>query len=340
MLTRAVLAITLLSGLSFAQFPSSAQNTPSARSALNLNSQVNVTVTVRTAQGEPAANARVELRDLSMGVGSYAGYTNSAGVAEIPNVPGGSYDVVATYKLSEVQQRANLSFGDRALYLTFPTDNRGADVGSSSSVSVAAYQVPDKARKEYKKAEEALTDRKVDEARKHLDKALEIYSAYPDALALRGVIRMDSQDKEGAMNDLDAAIKVDSSCSMAYFAIGAVYNSMERFDDAIRSLNRGLTVNPKSWQAYFELGKAYVGKGEYQTGLEQLSKAQSFATVKYPPIHLVKAHAMLATRQYSGAMKELQDFLTEAPNDSRSANAKATLDKVSAFVAQGAVASK
>jgi len=337
MLTRTGLAITLLlSGISLAQIPSNPRSV-----ATNAASQVNVSVTVRTAQGGPAANARVELRDLSLGVGSYSAYTNNAGVAEIPNVPGGNYDVVATYKLAEVQQRANLSFGDRSIAMTLPAgDNRGADIGSSSSVSVAAYKVPDKARKEYKKAEDALNGKRLDEAFAHLGKALEIYADYPDALTLRGIIRMDKQDKEGALADLDAAIKIDSSCSMAYFAIGAAYNSMERFDDAIRSLNRGLTVDPKSWQGYFELGKALVGKGDYQSSLEQLAKAQSMANVKYPPIHLVKAHAMLATKQYPAAMKELQDFLSEAPNDARSANAKETLDRVSAFVAKDSVAQK
>src|SRR2546421_10080036 len=159
MMTRAGLAITiLLFGICLqAQMPTNLRS-----AATNASSQVNVTVTVRTGKGEPAANARVELRDLSMGISSYTGYTNNAGVAEIPNVPGGSYEIVTTYKLGEAQQRANLSFGDRSLNVTLPAgDNRGADIGSASSVSVAAYKVPDKARKEYKKAHEALDSNKL-----------------------------------------------------------------------------------------------------------------------------------------------------------------------------------
>src|SRR5438270_6400388 len=247
MLTRAGLTITLFLSSCFAQLMPGMPNNPRAAGAL-VTSQVNVTVTVHTAQGEPAANARVELRDLNMGVGSYSGYTNAAGVVEIPDVPAGSYDVVATYKLAEAQQRTALSVGDRSLNLTLPADNRNADIGSSTSVSVAAYKVPDKARKEYKKAQEALGNKKIDEATSHLGKALEIYPDYADALTLRGIIRMDSNDRDGALADLDAAIKIDSSCSMAYFAIGAAFNSMERYDDAIRSLNGGLRVDPKSWQ--------------------------------------------------------------------------------------------
>jgi hypothetical protein len=49
---------------------------------------------------------------------------------------------------------------------------------------------------------------------------------------------------------------------------------------------------------------------------------------------------MLALKQYPGAMKELQAFITEAPNDQRSTSAKETLDRVNAFVEKGSVASK
>ena len=337
MLTRAGLAITLL----FSSISLQAQMSANPLSLTRSANQLNLTVTVHTAQGEPANNARVELHDVSNGAGTIRGYTNGAGMVEIPNVPGGSYEVVVTYKLLESQQRANLSFGEHTLNVRMPAgDTTGSDIGSASSVSVAAYKVPDKARKEFKKAQVSLGDHKNDEALSHLNKALEIYSDYADALTLRGIIRMDKQDHEGALADLDAAIKADSSCSMAYFAMGAAFNAMERYDDAARTLQRGLTLDPKSWQGYFELGKALVGKGSYKDGIEQLNKAQSFAAAQYPPIHLVKAHAMLAIKQYPGAMKELQDFLTEAPADARSANARETLDRVSAFVERGNMAQK
>lgn len=336
MLTRAGLAITLL----FSSICLQAQMGTTPHSLMNSNSQVNLSVTVQTAQGDPASNARVELRSMGLGGASVTAYTNSAGIAQLANVPGGSYEMAVTYKLTEVQQRTNLSFGEQSVNVRLPLDTTGQGIGSATSVSVAAYQVPDKARKEYKKAQDALGKNNQDEAVAHLNKALDIYSSYADALTLRGIIRMGRQDKDGALADLDAAIKADSSDSMAYFAMGAALNAVERFDDAARTLQRGLTLDPKSWQGYFEMGKALVGKGDYKAAIEQLDKAQSFATTKYPPLHLVKAHAMLATKQYPAAMKELQDFLAEAPNDARSANAKETLDKVSAFVAKGSLASK
>ena len=144
--------------------------------------------------------------------------------------------------------------------VNLPADTSGSDRGSLTSVSVASYKVPDKALKEYKKAEAALNSDKADDAMSHLEKALQIYPGYADALTLRGIIRMDRQDQNGALADLDAAIKSDSSCSLAYFAIGAAFNSLQRFDEAIHSLGRGLTLDPKSWQGYFD------GKGTGREG--------------------------------------------------------------------------
>ena len=336
MLARYVLTFTLLLSSVYL----SAQFSPASRSLGHQSSEVHVVVNVHTATGQPADNARVELRQQDLGAASITGYTNAAGVADMTNVPAGDYVIVVSYKLAQAQSRENLAFGARDLSFTLPTDTTGADRGSSTSVSVADYKVPDKARKEYGKAESALAKGNQDETLSHLNKALEIYQHYADALTLRAIVRMDKQDTTGALSDLNAAIQADPSCSLSYFAMGSVYNTMQKFSDAELALQRGLTLDPKSWQGYFELGKALVGKGDYQAGIAQLEKSQEFSAGKYPPIHLVKAHAMLALKQYPGAMKELQAFITEAPNDQRSANAKETLDRVNAFVEKGTIASK
>lgn len=335
MLVRAGVAVAIL----LSSVCVSAQFSPNPQNVAH-DAQVHLYVNVHTATGEPASNARVELRAQDLGSATMSAYTNGNGVAELTGVPGGTYNVVVTYKLAQAQDRENLAFGERTLSFNLPADTSGANVGNATSVSVADYKVPDKARKEYGKAESALSKGNQDDVLSHLNKALEMYPQYADALTLRAIVRMDRKESDGALADLAAAIQADPSCSLAFFALGSIYNSMNKFSDAELSLQRGLTLNPKSWQGYFELGKALVGKGDYQAGINQLQKADEFAAGKYPPIHLVKAHAMLAIKQYPSAMKELQAFITEAPNDSRSASARETLDKVNAFVAQGSLAQK
>jgi tetratricopeptide (TPR) repeat protein len=334
MLARTGLALAFL--FSSVYLPAQLSTNPRAHQA----DQVRVMVNVHTANGQPAENARIELRGQDSATSTITGYTNAAGIADISQIPGGYYTVTVTYKLSQTETHENLAFGERTLSYTLPGDRTGSDIGSATSVSVAAYKVPDKAKKEYGKSQSALNKGNQDEALSHLDKAIDIYPQYADALTLRAIIRMDKQDTAGALADLNAAIQADPACSLAYFAIGSVYNATNRFPDAQLALQSGLRLDPRSWQGYFELGKALVGKGEYQAAVDQLNKAQDFSSNKYAPIHLVKAHAMLALKQYPGAMNELQAFITQAPNDQRAASARETLDRVNAFVEKGSVASK
>jgi tetratricopeptide (TPR) repeat protein len=290
------------------------------------------TVHVSTGNGTAAANARVELRDLGTGQLVASGYTNSSGSLELSGLAGTVYILEITHGLSEMKEKADIRM-DRIMNVNLPgTGTENADVGTNTSVSVAQYKVPSKARNEYKKAYEALQKQKKDEASEHVVKALSIYPNFAEALTLRAIMSMDRQDEQSALTDLDAAIKLDPSYAFAYFALGATYNSLSRFDDAIRTLERGLAIAPISWQGYFELGKAKLGKGECDQALRQLDKAQSLVSQPYPSLHLVKAHALLALKQYPDAMNELQLFLSEAPNDSRSANARNTLEEVKAYV--------
>jgi tetratricopeptide (TPR) repeat protein len=291
-----------------------------------------LTVTVKDAKGSPVADARVEVRSISsQGSMSYA-YTNGSGVAQVANLAGGYYEVTATKNVSQTTERANIGGMDASLDMRLPVDG-DPQLGDSNSVSVAQYRVPGKARDEFKKGREALEHRKLDDAARHVAKALEIYPNYSDALMLRGLMALDSTNKDSAIADLEAAIKADSGNSFAHFALGAAYSTESRFDDAIRTLQRGLALSPQSWQGYFELGKAEIGKADYKAAIRSLDRAEGL-TKDFPLVHLVKAHALLALRSYDEAMMELQDFLQAAPKDKQSDEARKMLTQVQAFRGQ------
>ena len=325
----AVTLLTFLSTCSYAQFGrrpgSAAENT-------------NVSVTVHTSDDRPSADARVELRDMNGNlVGS--GYTNSSGIFEVVGrFSSGVYEVLATKGLAEARERMPIGGGFASLSVRLPSNSdQDRSVGGAATVSVAQYKVPDKARKLFKKAQEDLEKSKFEEANEHLRKVLEVYPKYAEALCLRGVLKMDGQDREGAMSDFDEAIQIDSSYPMSYFALGAAYNLMSRFDDALRTLDRGTTLAPMAWQGYFEVAKAHIGKAEYALALRQLDKAQAFNREKYPFINLLKGHALLALKQYPEAMQELEAFLQKSPAGPQSDTARKMLNRAQAFAAQHGV---
>jgi len=300
------------------------------------HSENTLTVAVRDQAGQPVADARVDVRAVMSSGGHYSGYTNRAGILELTGLGDGTYEVAAQKGVTQSTDRVEVGAGLASISLRIDTtDASAAEVGSNgATVSLAQYKVPKKAREEFKKAESALNDRKTDEAQKHLAKALEIHPEYADALTMRGIMNLEQKNFDAAISDLDHAIKSDSGYSMSYIAMGAAYNMTQRFDDAIRVLDRGVSLAPQSWQAYFEISKAQIGKSNYEAAIRAADKAQAFSEGRYPLVHLLKAHAMLALKQYDPAMGELQAFLDQAPKAPEAEGARTTLEQVRAFVAK------
>lgn len=290
--------------------------------------------TVLTADNRPLRDVRVDLRD-GNGATLNSVYTNISGMFEFSQVASGSYEVVAVSGLAEARQRVDMGNMPSGLSLRIPVQSTPNDGNQGNSVSVAQFKVPAKSRDEFKSAQEASAIGNLDEAQKHIAKALAAYPKYADALTLRAILKMDLNDRQGALADLQEAIQDDQNCPMAYIVMGAVLNTEGKFDDAIRTLERGEALSPNSWQAYFELGKAFTAKGQYEEALRQLNKAQALAPKDYPPLHLVKARAMMGLNDYSGEMTELQQYLDKEPQGAHSAVARQMLDQARAFAQTG-----
>jgi len=286
--------------------------------------------TVLSSDSKPLKDVRVDLRDTS-GSTINSVYTNAAGMFEFSQVRSGLYEVVATSGLEQTQQRVEMDRMPSAVNLRLPVRSTPSDGNPANSISVAQYRVPAKARDELKSAREAAAKGKNDDADKHVAKALAIYPNYADALTLRAILKVDANDREGAVTDLQQAIQDDESCALAYIVMGAIFNTQGKFDDAIRSLERGEALAPDSWQAYFEMGKSLTAKAEYEPALRQLEKAQALSPKDYPPIHLVKARAMAGLSNYSDEMAELQQYLDKEPQGTNSAQARKMMDQARSF---------
>lgn len=289
--------------------------------------------TVRTSNGQPAHDVRIEVRNISNGQVVSSTYTAPNGTFEIMNLPSGPYEVHATAGLNDTMERVDLRSGDSFISLRLAQAD-GAQAGDGgSTVSVAQFRVPSKARDVFHKAQKALDKQKYDEAEKLIDKALGIFPNYADALTLRALLRMDAGRQPEAIDDLQKAVKYDPSYALAYVVMGAAWNQSAKFDEAVRALQRGISLNPASWQAYFEMGKSFVGKGDFPTAIRNLDRAEQMAPDNYAPLHLVKAHALLGMKSYADAMTELEKYLERDPHGQASAQARETLAKVKAFMA-------
>jgi tetratricopeptide (TPR) repeat protein len=330
-----ILAISLLGACAAAQSRGSFSNSDAFNNPIGMSAGTHshsLSGMVRTSDGQPAKEARVEVTDLRTGQVTASSYTNFAGAFEIPNLARGTYEVVAQLGLAEVREHVSLDESDAMVGLRLPPVATASEAGNRYSVSVAQMKVPEKARKAFNGAESAIKKKKLDDAEKHLAEALAIYPKYSEALTLRGILKLDSGQPDAARVDLEQAVESDNNYSLAYIALGATYNTLTRWDDALRVLDRGVGLAPTSWQGYFEMGKSFLGKAEYEAALRQFNRAEDMQP-KYALVHLVKAHALLGLKNYSEAMSELEAYLEKEPTGAQSQEAKLTLEKVRAFSA-------
>ena len=288
--------------------------------------------TVASADGAPLGNVRIEIQDLSNGSTVASTYSSPVGVFEVEHLPHGIFEVVASLGTSEAHERLEIGFGDAEVHFNMPhvhgPDNR------TGAISVSSLLVPDKAKSHFRKAQELVDKHKLDEARNRLEKALELYSNYADALTLRGILNLEDKKLDLASTDLERAIQIDPNHPLAYLALGSTYNAGGRYKDALRVLDRSLMLAPNSWQARFEMAKAYLGAGDFAAALRHADKALAQAPKQFSVVHLVKAHALLGVKDYTGALGEMEAYVSNTPNGPDRVQAERELAAVKAFTSR------
>lgn len=287
---------------------------------------------VQDPQNHGLNDVRVELADSNGAIVASAN-TNAAGHFEFNNLTSATYTVVATSGLEQASERVDLTNFSNMVNIRISGRAQPADGVEGNSVSIAQYRVPAKAREAYRKAHEDVEKGKLEDASKHLAKALELCPNYADALTLRAVLELNARDSQTAIADLDKAIQADGNYAMAYMVMGSALNMQSKFDEAIRTLQRGETLAPNYWQAYFEMGKAYLGKADYPAALRELDRAESMAPADYSLIFLMRAHALLAMKQFPEAMAALQAYLQKDPKGAYTDQAHKMLEQAQAYVA-------
>lgn len=308
---------------------------PTSSSVMNPSRVDNRSIsgTVQDTMGNPLQNVRVELTD-GGGTVVNSAYTGPSGRFEFTRVAAGTYQIVATSGLQQASERVDASSFSNLVSIRMQGSGKPADGVEGDSISIAQYRVPAKAREAYRKAHSALEKGKLDDASKHLAKALEICPNYAEALTLRGILELNRQDSQAAVADLDKAIKADANYAMAYMVMGSALNMQSKFDEAIRALQRGESLAPNYWQAHFEMGKSYIGKADYPAALRQLERAESLAPEEYPLIYLLRAHALLSMKQFPEAMTALQAYLQKDPKGANVEQAQKMMEQAQAFMAQ------
>lgn len=329
------LVVVAMTAFAVAQIPSGESIPPNITTdrqmgPASIDSFGSISGVVCTIDGRPLREVTVQLRDTMTGNIVSNGTSRINGSFDFYNVPPGHYEVVALKGVDEAHERVHVATSQATVTLRMAAPV--SEPGAGNTVSVKALQIPGKARNEYQKARQAFNKGKFEDARKRVEKALQIFPRFAEALALRGILRANDKDYAGAQQDLQQAINDDSNYAMSFFALGATQNQLGKFTDAQQTLEEGLRVDPTSWQGYFELSKCMLGQDNYRNALKYVVKAEDIGS-GYAPIHLVKAHALLGLKAYDEAAIEFERFLNQDPKNPGAPEARQALAQARAFAA-------
>lgn len=192
----------------------------------------------------------------------------------------------------------------------------GAPQGLGSTeptVPVSTLLIPEGARQEFTRGEEALNQNARAEAFTHFQKATELFPQYYQAYLSLGALYMDDQKWDDAEKALKHSLEINDKYAPSYAALGAVYNRQNRPADARPVLERSLELEPNNWQAHFELGQTLLLEKKDAEAEPHLWRAHELQP-KFPLVHFLLGKLSLAKHDLAMARTEFQHFLDVAPD--------------------------
>jgi tetratricopeptide (TPR) repeat protein len=198
---------------------------------------------------------------------------------------------------------------------------------SGKIVSAVDLRVPDNARQEYEKGENALKENKLDASVGHFRKAVHLYEIFPRAYEKLGTAYLGQQKWAEAQTALEKAIQLDPELGDAYLELGAVCNQTKEYTKAEGALTRGLELNPDAPGGHYELAKTYWAMGRWQDAAPHAANAVA-ALPDLAPTHVLMGNILLRKNDPQGALREYQEYLRLDPNGSMAAGTRSMIDKI------------
>lgn len=264
-----------------------------------------------TVRGQISADETAGLGSLTVEIRGSNGMNQSAfvgsdGSFSLDNVPSGNYELSVTARNGTVIRRDIVSLPTPILSIRLEVAHPERPASGTISLARLRHKVPNKAVKEYRRAEKESKKGHIDKAILHLRKAVEIDPEYMEAYNTLGVRYTDKQDYESALNAFDQAAKLDSGSALAASNCAAALFALKRLPEAALAARRALGLDPTLTRAHYVLGLSLaLTNGSPEETLHHLSAAAD----QFPNARLAQAEVLVRTGQTKRARQELENYL-------------------------------
>ena len=295
--------------------------------AANLPLQARVTIngTIRNPNLRPISDVRVTLQNNSYSPIASA-FTDGSGQFRFGNLPPGVYYVevepgVQDYerqsqRVEAVSRRAGTGEIFRVdITLKVKRNDDGTNLIVPANKSVVFYQpVPNEAKKEYASAVKSLEKNDFKAASNSLNRAIELFPDYYDALELLGTESVRRKQYESAIPHLAHAVEVNKDGWRAFYSLGVAQYETNQWGDAAKTFQRAVELSPDSANSHMMLGMALATNGETRAeAIQALEKAVSLGKDKIPQACFYLGALYAKNNQYREAADSLEEYLRLSP---------------------------
>ncbi len=188
-----------------------------------------------------------------------------------------------------------------------------------------------KAQEAFAKGSQALREGKLEEAKKYIDKAVQLAPGNPDVLYVQGMLFMQQHNWEAAQLVLEKSDQLAPKQARVLAALGMTLCNQKKYGPAIPLLEKSRELEPASgWETSFALAKAYYYHEQYEEALKMVESARVSAHASNSQVELLLAQCLTAVGRYGDSAEVLRGVLKTHINDADTATAKRWLDGMAA----------
>jgi tetratricopeptide (TPR) repeat protein len=266
----------------------------------------------------PQEQIRVEL--IAAGNQVAQTFTNDHGQAQFLGIAIGTYHVrVSGGGIQETESEAFEVDARKASQTVFvrvrpSSENRGAKTSVDSTVSTEELKIPEKASREFDKANELMSKQQWQKAVERLEKVLALYPNYPQAYNNLGVAYARLGDRDKEREALEKAITANDHFAPAFVNLGQMEMQQHQFAAAEHDFERAISVAPADVRTLVLLAQAELLNTQFQEVIETAHKVHAMSHASYARVHYVAARACERLNRLPEAVSELKLFLQEEPS--------------------------
>ena len=183
-----------------------------------------------------------------------------------------------------------------------------------ATVSTRELSVPEKARREFREAQQKLSHRDVAAAVVHLEQAVEIAPQFSAAWNNLGTIAYQRREFANAEHHFRKALEHDPESFEPLVNLGGVLLTEGKLDEALQYNSSSVLTRPTDALGNSQLGMTYFALGNLDLGQKYLEIAKRIDPnhFSYPQLTLAQIH--LRRNNHAAAAAEFRDFLKRHPD--------------------------